>query len=342
MLPVPLLFVLVQAPSVPQTAAPVPPARISLTTPFPVHLGSVGPREVREAIFGIQSLHTKPFHLRVLDLSLGLSLDVAQLAAPWQPGEVRELRVKVDPTGLLGLIKGAVRLGTDDPAQPNYILRYDMTVRPEASVDAERKSFGGVAPHESPELAFRFRREGGEPLKLVLASEPPPYLEVSLVPAGDTADLRATLRPGRLKPGVTAGLEVLKVATNAPKQPLFTLYVDWRIEGPVVAEPSRLVFTDPKTTLLAVTLTSRDGQPFRVLQAAIRGQGFQLLDVPDGASPRHTLRIRRTGTRPEAMMELHCSNLDGPLKVPLRYLDPRARPAGPPPPPAPPDEHPHH
>ncbi|WP_243384001.1 hypothetical protein [Geothrix alkalitolerans] len=325
----PALLLLTQLPAAPAPAKPdpVPPARIELTTPFPVHLGSVGPREIREAAYGIKSLHDRPFHLRVLDLSLGLSLDEAQLAAPLQPGEVRLVKVKVDPTGLVGPVKGAVRLGTDDPGQPNYILRYDMMVRPEVTVDAERKSFGDVAPHESPELDFRFRREGGDPLKLVLASEVPDYLDAELLPGDSGEDLRLTLRPRRLKPGVTAGLEVLKVATNAPKQPLFTLYLDWRIALPVVPEPSRVVFTEPKTTLLALELKARDGKPFRILKTEVQGRGFQVLDAPEGEAARQVLRIRRTGITPEALLLVHCANLDEPLRVPLFYLDPKARPA---------------
>ena len=345
MLLVPALLLLMQAPPTPAPVKPdpVPPARIELTTPFPVHLGSVGPREIREAAYGIKSIHDRPFHLRVLDLSLGLSLDTAQLAAPLQPGEVRLVKVKVDPTGLVGPVKGAVRLGTDDPGQPNYILRYDMLVRPEVTVDAERKSLGEVAPHESPELDFHFRREGGDPLKLVLASEVPSYLDLEMVPREGGSDLRVTLRPRRLEPGVTAGLEVLKVATNAPKQPLFTLYLDWRIALPVVPEPSRVVFTEPKNTLLALELRARDGKPFRILRTEIQGRGFQVLDAPDAAAARQVLRIRRTGVTAEALLLIHCSNLVEPLKVPLRFLDPKARPAkGTVPPPPSAEEHHHH
>lgn len=337
-------LLLLQAPAPAPAAKPavVPPARIELTTPFPVHLGSVGPREIQEAVFGIKSTHDRPFRFRVLDLSLGLRLDEAQLAAPLQPGETRMVRVQVDPAGLEGFIKGAVRLGTDDPTQPNYILRYDMAVRPEVTVDAARKSLGEVAPHESPELAFRFRREGGDPLKLVLASEPPSYLDAELVPGGDAAELRVTLRPVRLKPGVSAGLEVLKVATNAPKQPLFTLYLDWRVVLPVISEPSRVVFTDPKTTLAALELTSRDGKPFRILKTELEGRGFQVLDAPGMEATRQVLRIRRTGKNAEALLVVHCSNLEQPLKVPLRFLDPKVRPAkGAVPPPPPVEEHTH-
>lgn len=346
MLPVAALLLVLAQPPVPQPQArPVPPARIELTTPFPVHLGSVGPREVREAVYGIKSTHDRPFRLRVLDLSLGLSLDEGQLAEPLKPGEVRLVTVKVDPSGLLGVIKGAVRLGTDDPGQPNYILRYDMAVRPEVTVDGARKSLGEVAPHESPEIAFRFRREGGEPLKVVLESSLPPHLEAEVVPApgGDAADLRLALRPRRLKPGVTAGLEVLKVATNGPKQPRFTLYLDWRISLPVIPVPVRLVFGDLRTTLLGLELKARDGRPFRILKAEIEGRGFSLLDAPGPEADRHVLRVRRTGKAAEAMLVLTCSNLDDPLRVPLRFLDPGARPAkgAVPPPPPPVEEHPH-
>lgn len=236
------------------------------------------------------------------------------------------VKVKVDPTGLVGPVKGAVRLGTDDPGQPNYILRYDMMVRPEVTVDAERKSLGDVAPHETPELTFRFRREGGDPLKLVLASEVASYLDAELVPGDGGEDLRLTLRPRRLQPGVTAGLEIFKVATNASKQPLFTLYLDWRLALPVVPEPSRVVFTEPKNTLLPLELRARDGKPFRILRTEVQGRGFQVLDAPTAAEARQVLRIRRTGTTAEALLLVHCSNLAEPLKVPLHYLDPKARP----------------
>ena len=322
-------LVLLQEPTPAPPAAPpdpVPPARIELTTPFPVHLGSVGPREVREVLFGLRSTHDRPFHFRVLDLSLGLTLDEGQLAAPIQPGEVRLVKAQVNPTGMEGFVRGAVRLGTDDPTQPNYILRYDMTVRPEVVVDAERKSLGEVAPHESPELRFRFTREGGDPLKLVLASELPPHLEAELIHEGPAADLRISLRPIRLKPGTTAGLEVLKVATNGPKQPLFTLYLDWRLAAPVIAQPSRLVFSELKTTLLGLELTARNGLPFRIRRAEIQGRGFELLDRPTLEAARHLLRVRRTGATPEAMLVLECSNQEEPLRVPLRFLDPKARP----------------
>jgi hypothetical protein len=320
-------LVLLQAP-VPVPAPkpdPVPPARIELTTPFPVHLGSVGPREVREAAYGIRSTHDRPFRFRLLDLSLGLSLDEGQLADPMKPGEVRTVRVKVDPSGMVGPTKGAVRLGTDDPAQPNYILRFDMEVRPEVAVDSERKSLGEVAPHESPEVRFRFQREGGDPLKLTLASAIPPYFDAELVHEGAAADLRMTLRPDRLKLGMVAGLEVIKVETNGPRQPLFTLYLDWRLATPVIPTPSRLVFTDLKTTLLGLELTARDGKPFRVTKAEIQGPGFELIDTPGAESIRHTLRVRRTGRNPEAILVLECSNQETPLKVPLRLLDPKAR-----------------
>ena len=324
----PPVLLLLQAPApVPPPPDPVPPARIEITTPFPVHLGSVGPRAVQELVFGLRSTHDRPFQLRLLDLSLGLSLDKRQLVEPLRPGETRLLRVRLDPAGLEGPIKGGLRLGTDDPAQPNYILRYDMEVRPEVAVDNLRKSLGHVAPHESPSANFHFSREGGEPLKLALASELPAYLAAELLPAGADTDLRLTLHPENLQPGTTAGLEILKVATNAPRQPTFTLYLDWSLVTPVQANPTRLVFTDLSTTLLALELKARDGQPFRILQASIQGTGFQLLDEPGPGAARQVLRIRRTGSAPEAMLVLRCTNMDAPLNVPLRFLDPKVRPA---------------
>lgn len=334
-----LALLLFQAPvPAPPKADPVPPARIEMTTPFPVHLGSVGPREKKEALFGIRSLHDRPFRFRLLDLSPGLNLDEAELLDPIKPGGVRMLHIKVDPSGMLGYVRGAVRLETDDPAQPAYILRCDMTVRPEVAVDANRRSLGDVAPHESPMAVFRFTREGGEPLRLELASAPIPHMDADWVPQGGGTELRLTLRPTRLKPGVLSGLEVVRVTTNASRQPAFTLYVDWRIARPVVPSPSRLVFDQIKTTLLGLELKARDGRPFAILKAEIQGSGFEVLDHPTTQDIRHVIRVRRTGRQGEGKLVLVCSNLEEPLVVPLKFLDPRARPAAPAPVQAPQEE----
>jgi len=112
----------------------------------------------------------------------------------------------------------------------------------------------------------------------------------------------------------------------------------------VVPEPSRVVFTEPKNTLLALELRARDGKPFRILRAEVQGRGFQVLDAPGPEAARQVLRIRRTGTAPEALLRVHCSNLEEPLEVPLRYLDPQARPAkgALPPAPQPAEDHHHH
>jgi len=312
-----------QAPP-PKAADPVPPAQITLTTPFPVHLGSVGPRELKDAVYGVKSLAKHPFHLKVMDLSLGVDLDAAQLKAPLQPGEVRMLHVRVNPDGMLGYIRGAVRLGTDDPAQPFYILRYDMMVRPEVTVDAERRNLGAVAPYESPTATFRFTREGGEPLRVTLVSPLPSYLDATVVPQGERAELQITFRPARLTPGMLAGLDVLKVATNGPRQPVFTLYLEWRLALPVVPAPSRVVFDDRTTTLQALYLASSDGRPFRIASATVEGHGFQLIDRPGPEAARQVLRIRRTGTDPSALLVLRFAGQDEPLRIPLLFLDPRA------------------
>ena len=322
------LLLLQAPPALAQPAPdPVPPARLEVTSPFPAHLGSVGPREVREAGFVLRSLADHPFRLRVLDLSPGATVDPAQVAEPLAPGASRHLRVRVDPTGLVGPARGAVRLGTDDPAQPAYILRWDLEVRPEVAVDTLRRSLGEVAFHESPEARFRFTREGGAPLRVTLATPVPPYLEADLVPSEGAVDLRLTLRPARLEPGVWSGLDVLQVTTNGP-QAAFTLTLDWRMTAPVLPAPTRLVYTEPSTSELALTLTARDGRPFRVLQARVLGDGFQVLDAPAEASAVHTLRVRRThgGT---ALLEVVSDGSPAPLRIPLRHLDPAARPPAP-------------
>ena len=105
--------------------------------------------------------------------------------------------------------------------------------------------------------------------------------------------------------------------------------------------PSRLVYDDPKTTLLAVDLKARDGKPFRIASAAIEGKGYELLDHPGPASERQVLRVRRLGTG-AALLVLRFDGVAEPLKVPLEYLDPRAKGPAPQPPLPEPEPHHHH
>ena len=78
-----------------------------------------------------------------------------------------------------------------------------------------------------------------------------------------------------------AGLELLKVSTNAPKQPTFDLTLAWKLKLPILAVPSRVVWDEPKIRGFKLEVKSRDGKPFRILETRIEGpkdkQGNDLL-----------------------------------------------------------------
>ncbi len=318
-------------------AKPAPKYRFMVTPDNIQHLGSVGPREVRTLTWELKNTSDKPISFRVLDTAPGVRVSLDPFAKPWQPGEARKFDVTSDASDFLAYQRRAVRLEPDDPSQPRYILRWDMTIRPEMAVDAVNKTFGEVSPHESPLAVYTFTREGGGPAEIRLESKLPDYLESEVIPMGPKASLQLTLRPSKLKPGMQAGLELLKVSTNAPKQPSFDLTLTWKLKLSILAVPSRVVWDEPKIRSFDLEVKSRDAKPFRILEARIEGptdkQGNALFThgaLPVEAAPSHVIKLQCVAElESKAMLFLTCSGLDAPMQIPLTWLPPKAAPEAP-------------
>ncbi len=306
-----------------QARQPFAPARLRIEPGGRVDLGELGPLEVRILNYTITNASAAPVTLRVLDLSPGVTVAGPALQRPIPPSGAARLALRVDPADWVGPQARNVRLGTDDPGQGAYYLPIRMTVRADLTVDGQRRSFGDVAAHESPVVRFNFVRETGKPLALWLATALPAYLECEIRAEGPRAQLAFTLRPGRIPPGMRLGLEPVRVESNAPLQPGFDLYLEWRLHHAIEALPARLVFTGPEDTL-PLRLKSRQGTAFRILGAVLEGDGFQLGPLPEGAAPEQVLRIRRTATTTcRAMLVLRCSGQDEPLRIPVAYVPDR-------------------
>jgi hypothetical protein len=297
------------------------PPRLELAPPGQVDLGELGPLETRLQRYRVSNTSTAPITLRLLDLAPGVTVAGPALERPIPARGTAELVLTVDPAGWVGPQVRNVRLGTDDPGQGRYYLPVRMTVRPDLTVDGVRRTFGDVGVQESPLALFRFARDTGARLRMELASELPPYLECEVEAAGARASLAFILRPGRVPPGMRLGLERVQVASNAPLQPRFDLYLEWRIHHAIEAVPARVVFQEPGPDVLELRLKSRNGTPFRILGAELEGGGFQVGPVPPSAGADHILTLRRITALPaKALLTLRCSGVDEPLRVPLAYV----------------------
>jgi hypothetical protein len=306
-----------------QARRPFAPARLRIEPRGRVDLGELGPLETRTQSYAITNASAAPIALRVLDLAPGVTVAGPALQRPIPPFTAAQLVLRVAAEDWVGPQARNVRLGTDDPGQGAYYLPVRMTVRPDLTVDGQRRSFGDVAVYESPVALFRFQRETGKPLTLRLATALPDYLECEVRAEGPRGQLAFTLRPDRVPPGMRLGLEPVRVETNAPLQPAFELYLEWRLHHAIEAMPARLVFTGPEDTLV-LRLTSRQGTGFRILGAALRGDGFQLGPLPEAAAPEQTLGVRRTAKAAcRAMLVLMCSGQDEPLLIPVAYVPDR-------------------
>lgn len=306
----------------PQPAAAAHPYRFKVHPDATQHLGSVGPREIRQITYRIENLSDRPLGFKLQDLSEGLSLVAGELDTPLAPKVSRELAFSLDPTGHAGYQRRSARLVPDDPDQPRFVFRLDMTVRADLTVDAPKKAFGPVAPHERPELVFTFKRETEEPLALTLESQAPPHLETEVVPTGKgAAELRLVLHPERLEPGVHLGLETLQLTSNAPLQPKFTLYADWSLDLPVRPDPARVVFLQAKPDPQVLQLRAANDQPFRILAARLEGEGFAVDPLPQPAAVQK-LTLRRTGSgSAQAVLVIEMEGQPE-LRVPLAHRPP--------------------
>lgn len=286
-----------------------------------VELGSVGPREKAQRTWELENLSAKPIAFQVADLSPGVIVVGDPFKEPIPPHAKRAFTIQVDATDWEGYQRRAIRLVSDDATQPTYKVLFDMTVRPDLTVDAVTKKLGGVAPYESPQAVFTFKRETGDPLELKLASSLPPYVESEIVPKGAAGEVRLTLRASKVPVGQLAGLEVVKVTTNAPRQATFDLYLDWSLKLPVMPSPSRLVFDDPKVKTLHLTL--KGDTPFSVKAAELQAAGFKLDPLPKGAAKSQTLTLHRLRKdAKDGLLVLTLSGVEDPLKVPVIWADP--------------------
>ncbi len=285
------------------------------------HLGSLGPQEKKRHTWELENLSDKPIAFKVADLSPGVVVVDDPFAEPIPAHGKRAFTVQVDATDWTDFQQRGIRLVSDDPGQPAYKVLFDMTVRPDLTVDTVQQHLGGVAPYESPQAVFHFKRETGAPLEVKLASSLPSYVEPEIVSLGAAAELRLTLRASKVPVGQLTGLETLKVTTNAPKQPSFDLYLDWSIALPVRPAPSRIVFDDPKVRTRKLSLTG--DKPFKVLSADLQAVGFSLSALPTRAAKTQTLTLRRV--RPDAQdgfLILTLSGVEDPLKIPVIWADP--------------------
>jgi hypothetical protein len=251
-------------------------------------------------------------------------MDMAPLAAPFAPGEARSIAMAIDPSGFVGYQRRAAKIESSDPGQPRYILRVDMTVRPEVAVDAQAKDMGAIHRFESPSIAYRFTREGGEAAAIRLASALPDYFEHEVVPDGVNADLVLTLRPSKLPPGQTSGLERMSVITSAPLQPRFNLTLAWRIAQALEASPSRVVLDLPDQASQAFKVRRADGRAFRLKEAVLaEGQGWSVSGIGGAERVEHELTVTlKDRSQRKGLLRIVAEGVEDPLLVPLAFLPP--------------------
>jgi hypothetical protein len=318
-----------QAPP-PAAAAPAPARKFRFRVePDTIqHLGPVGPREPRTLAYDVINQSDKPLAFKLGDLAVGTTVEASALATPLAPGDRRRVTMTINPEGFVGYQRRAARLEPDDPAEPRFVLKADLTVRPDLTVDATRRELGAVAPHESVETAFTFTRETGDPLELKLLTKPSPYLDAEVTIKGGTGELRLTLRPALLKGGQASGLEILKVATNAPLQRDFLLYLSWRLKLPVELEPARLAFDSLKERHASLTL--RRDTPFRIESLEFDRRAYELAGQTHGEAKEHRITLFRKGIpKAESPLTLRLSGVPDPVVIPILFKDPRVKgPAG--------------
>jgi hypothetical protein len=316
-----LLWFGLVVPGPPAEAAPsCAPPRLSIAPQGRVDLGEVGPLEQRAQRFTFTNTSGEAIALQLLDLAPGVTVAGPALGGPIAAHASADLELTLDPRGWAGPQVRKVTLGTDDPRQGRYFLPVAVLVRPDLAVDATRRDFGDVAVPGSPQQAFTFVRETGAPTVLEVAQALPPYLELEQERTRTSVRLVFTLRTDRVPPGERLGFERIAVATNAPLQPTFDLYLAWKVHHAIEASPSRVVFQDRKAVTKALSLHAPAGQPFRLLQAEVEGGGFQVERAP-GTGATQVLTIRRTAQgQARATLVLRFEGEEAPLRVPLAFL----------------------
>ncbi|HZW06931.1 MAG TPA: DUF1573 domain-containing protein, partial [Phycisphaerales bacterium] len=235
------------------------------------------------------------------------------------PNEEAAIDVTYNPKGKRGLELKTVTLETDYTPQPNVELHLKALVRPRLMVEPSTVWFGDLPLRKGgdQELAVMSRMEGFQVTGFTMTD---PKFKVEQLPADKVEMDGGTVDRVRFKTHFDKDVPigtystVLKITTNDPKNPEYSVSLAGRVVGELMPVPERLFvsMTGAKQPWTAdININSRSQAAFEIYSVEpvdCPPEMKIVLDIQAGtpAQPnaRNTYRLRASGVSPATVMDV--------------------------------------
>jgi len=221
------------------------------------------------------------------------------------PGGSGTIKATYHTSGRPGAATKIITVTSNDPVNPSFQLKMQMTVEREVDVQPERVYLYGVKKGTVRTESVRVLGKAGKTLRILSAESLQHVVGVSFGPITVDADKR-------IGAGVTISLPVtqgvgvfsdsIKVKTNNPKKPELEINVMGEVVGRVQYNPKEIVFHANPTAPVTVQLTITDpaGFAFRKVESTkgLARPFIRKSQGPDG-SDLYQLEVAAVGTLPK-------------------------------------------
>lgn len=195
-----------------------------------------------------------------------------------------------------------ITVNTNDPQSPRIQLEVIADLEELLAASPNRQWFGQIKQNEKVTRPFVFEGKllGDASLSDIRIKENSPNqtaytweLKDAASETGRQLTLDVTVDSSKIQPGRFN--DVLLISTGIKEIPQLELNLSGEIMGPISATPQRLYFGQfvvGQEMEKPITLTSNNGQPFRILNAVIDEKEFKIDPWNRDAATTHELKIR--------------------------------------------------
>jgi hypothetical protein len=257
--------------------------------------------------FEFKNAGEEPLLLSKIKPSCGCASSIPS-ATEIAPGETGRMVTTVNTKGKFGKQSVSVRVGTNDPTNPNQVFKLTGMILSDWRILPARIEFGGMGKDETHtkdvQVSSQFM-EGDPVYRIVRIKTSSPDVTAvtaeNVVPENPAAasqgykEVRRTVQV-TINSGQTEGdhTHSVFIGTDDPKSPTQTVAVRWTVEGDIAFTPKRIFVSQVKDKNVThdITITSRSGKPFEVPSIEVQGsKGNEDLEVvpKEGATPTNKI-----------------------------------------------------
>lgn len=256
--------------------------------------GKISPTTRSETRFTLKNTGQGPLIIQRVQASCGCTSAVIGHHT-LKEGESTPLNVTFDSQDQQGPVRKSLGIFSNDPARPYVELTLEAHVVPPITTDPEVVAFRGVLPSDILHQKVRCASTRGLPLRFAGTADPlPPFLTITFEPEDRATTLTLTLTGAALPSSERSGQVPVRIRTNDPEMPVYTLPVLWSAGKALRLEPPAARFEPApagQAQQMHLALRHTKGRAFRILSVARACEPFQVQGLAGPAAPEHTIAL---------------------------------------------------